>query len=144
MNTRSTCLAAAILAAAAPQAMAQQNITKRVNVAPDVTVEVSNVQGSLEITAWDRNEVELVAELESDKDELEFEATERHVHIEVDRPDGKYGRNSDEQDAILTLRVPKGARLVAEKVSAGITVIGLTKVASVSSPPSAESRTWSP
>ena len=125
MNTRSTCLAAAILAAAAPQAMAQQNITKRVNVAPDVTVEVSNVQGSVEITAWDRNEVELVAELESDKDELEFEATERHVHIEVDRPDGKYGRNSDEQDAILTLRVPKGARLVAETVSAGITVTGV-------------------
>ena len=45
------------------------------------------MQGSVEIVAWDKNEVELVAELESDKDQLEFEATARKVRIEVDRPD---------------------------------------------------------
>ena len=54
-------------------------------LAPDATIEVSNVQGSVRITAWDKNEVELVAELESDKDELEFEASTRMVRIEVDR-----------------------------------------------------------
>ena len=74
MSTRNPWLAVAVLAAAAPAALAQQQITKRANVAPDVTVEVSNVQGSVTITGWDRNEVELVAELESSKDELEFEA----------------------------------------------------------------------
>ena len=66
--------------------MSAETITKNVTVAPDATVEVSNVQGSVEVIAWDRKELQLVAELESNKDELEFEATERMVRIEVDRP----------------------------------------------------------
>jgi DUF4097 and DUF4098 domain-containing protein YvlB len=124
MSIRTSALAAAILAAAVPPALAQQQIAKRAAVAPDVTVEVANVQGSVVITAWDKNEVELDAELESDKDELEFEASERHVSIEVDRPDHRYGRG-DEEDAFLTLRVPKGARLNVETVSAEIGVTGV-------------------
>jgi DUF4097 and DUF4098 domain-containing protein YvlB len=123
MNTRNAWLAAAVLAAAVPPAMAQQQVTKRANVAADATVEVSNVQGTVTITAWDKNEVELVAELESTKDELEFEATDRHVRIEVDRDKGNYGRDHDE-DANLTLRVPKGARLIVDTVSADIGVTG--------------------
>ena len=123
MNKRNPWLAAAILAAIAAPAAAQQTITKRATVAPDVTIEVSNVQGSVEITAWDKDEVELVAELESAKDELEFEATPRKVSVEVDRPNGHYGR--DQEDAYLTLRVPRGARLDVDTVSAGITVGGV-------------------
>ena len=86
MSMRNTVLAAAILAAAATPAVSAETITKNVTVAPDATVEVSNVQGSVEVIAWDRKELQLVAELESNKDELEFEATERMVRIEVDRP----------------------------------------------------------
>lgn len=122
MIIRNAWLAAAVLAAAVPPAMAQQQITKRATVAADATVEVSNVQGTVTITAWDKNEVELVAELESSKDELEFEATDRHVRIEVDREKGNYGR--DHEDATLTLRVPKGARLIVDTVSADIGVTG--------------------
>jgi DUF4097 and DUF4098 domain-containing protein YvlB len=123
MITRKSWLAVAVLAATVPPAMAQQQITKRANVAADATVEVSNVQGSVTITAWDKNEVELIAELESTRDELEFEATDRHVRIEVDREKGNYGRDHDE-DANLTLRVPKGARLIVDTVSADIGVTG--------------------
>ncbi len=124
MRLRNALLAAAILAAATPAAIAQQQINKRASVAANATVEVSNVQGSVEIAAWDKNEVELNAELESSKDELEFEATERYVRIEVERPHGHHG-DSDEEDAILTLHVPKGARLVIDTVSADITVSGV-------------------
>jgi DUF4097 and DUF4098 domain-containing protein YvlB len=124
MRIRNTLLSAAILAAIAGPASAEQEITKRVTVTPDATVEVSNVQGSVDVSAWDRNEVELVAVLESSKDELEFEATDRHVRIEVDRPNGRY-HDSGEDDAILTLRVPKGARLIIDTVSADITIVGV-------------------
>ncbi len=123
MSIRNALLAAGLLAAAAPAAMAQQSITRNAKVAPDVTVEVSNVQGSVEITAWDRNEVDLLATLESSKDELEYEASDRNVRIEVRRPHGKY--NSDEDDANLTIRVPKGARVIADTVSADIGVTGV-------------------
>lgn len=123
MSIRNALLSAAVIAAIAPPAWAAQEITKIAKVAPDATIEVSNVQGSVEVTAWDRNEVELVAVLESNKDELQFEATERHVLIEVDRPRGKY-RHGDAEDAILTVRVPKGARLIIDTVSADINVNG--------------------
>lgn len=123
MSIRNSWLAAAILAALAAPAAAQQTITKRATVAPDATVEVSNVQGFVKVSAWDKNEVELVAELESDKDELEFEATQRMVRIEVDRPSSRYGR--DQEEANLTLRVPQGARLIVDTVSADITVVGV-------------------
>ncbi len=123
MSFRNMALSAAILAASTAFAADAETITKKVTVAPDATVEVSNVQGSVEVTAWDRNEVQLVAELESDKDELEFEATERMVRIEVDRPHGKY--HGDEQDANLTLHVPKGVRLIVDTVSADIAVSGV-------------------
>jgi DUF4097 and DUF4098 domain-containing protein YvlB len=123
MSIRNIVRSAAVLAAMAAPAAGAETITKKVTVAPDATVEVSNVQGSVEVTTWDRNEVQLVAELESDKDELEFEATERMVRIEVDRPHGKY--HNDEDDAYLTLNVPKGVRLIVDTVSADINVSGV-------------------
>jgi len=133
MSIRNVCLAAATLAALAAPSLAGaetspngQPIMKHVNVAPDATVEVSNVQGRVEVATWDKNEVELVAELESPKDELEFEANERYVRISVERPNGKYRHDDDdEDDATLTLRVPKGIRLNADTVSADIAVSGL-------------------
>ncbi len=132
MNIRFALLTAAALMAVAAPAAAVQNISKRVTVAADAAVDVSNVQGSVNVTAWDRNEVELTAVLESDKDVLEFEATAQQVRIKVKRPDGKY---HDSDDAILTLRVPKGARLTVDTVSADITVGGVSgeqKLGSVS------------
>lgn len=123
MTIRSTLLTAAALAALSPAAIAEQNLSKRATVDPDVTVDVSNVQGSVTVTAWDRNEVELTAHLESDKDRLEFEASERQVRIEVERTDRHRYRNED--DATLTLKVPKGARLNVETVSADITIDGV-------------------
>ena len=123
MSIRIALLTAASLAVIAGPAIAAQDISKRATVAPDATVDVSNVQGRVDVTAWDRNEVELTALLEGDKDKLEFEATERQVRIKVDRPDGKYHDSDD--DAILTLKVPKGARLIVGTVSADITVNGV-------------------
>ncbi len=123
MSIRIAFLTAATLAVFAQPAVAVQDLSKRATVAPDATVDVSNVQGSVSVTVWDRNEVELTAHLEGSKDQLEFEATERQVRIEVTRPDGKY-RNSDD-DAILTLKVPKTVRLIVDTVSADITVDGV-------------------
>jgi DUF4097 and DUF4098 domain-containing protein YvlB len=122
MNTRISLAIAAALMAAAPLAGAAQNLNKTATVAADATVDVSNVRGRVEVTGWDRNEVELTAVLENDKDKLEFEATERQVRIKVVTADDDYD-NGD--DAILTLRIPKGARISTETVSADTTVSGV-------------------
>ena len=123
MSIRFAIMTAASLALVAGPAFAARDITKRATVAADAAIDVSNVQGRVDVTAWDRNEVELTARLEGDKDELEFEATEQQVRIEVDRPQGRYHNKDD--DAILTLKIPKGARLNVDTVSANITVAGV-------------------
>lgn len=122
MRIRMAIMTVASMSALAGPAFAAQDLTKRATIAADATVEVSNVQGRVDVTAWDRNEIELTARLESDKDELTFEATERQVRIEVDRPANR--RYRDEDDAILTIRIPTGARLLVDTVSADITVNG--------------------
>lgn len=124
MSIRIALLAALAFAVMAQPAVAAQDLSKRVTVAADANIDVSNIQGSVTVTAWDRNEVELTARLESDEDKLEFTATERQVRIEVDRPDRKY-RDRDDDDAILALKVPKGARLSVDTVSADIRVTGV-------------------
>ncbi len=123
MSIRNALLSAAVLAILSQAAAAGQNLSKRATVTADATVDVSNVQGSVNVTAWDKNEVELTAFLESDKDQLEFEATDRLVRIKVQRPDRHRYREDD--DVTLTLRVPKGARLIVDTVSADITVDGV-------------------
>ena len=60
MGIRMAFLAAASPVAIHGPALAAQDITKRATVAADATIDVSNVQGSVDVTAWDRNEVELV------------------------------------------------------------------------------------
>ena len=133
MSIRIALLSAAVLAVLSQAAAAEQTHNKRATIAPDATIDVSNVQGSVAVTAWDKNEIELNAVLESDKDRLEFEATERQVRIKVQRPDHQRYREDD--DATLTLKVPKGARLIVDTVSADITVDGVRgeqRLASVS------------
>ena len=120
MSIRNALLAAAILAAIASPASAQQTITKSVTVAPDATVEVSNVQGSVEVIG-----------LGSQRTRARRRAREQQgrARIRGDRAHGAHrGRpaaaakyHDDEDDAYLTLHVPKGARLIVDTVSADIT-----------------------
>lgn len=122
MSIRISLAAAAALLAVAPLAEAAQNLSKRANVAADVAIDVSNVEGRVDVTAWERDEVELTAMLESDQDKLEFEATDRQVRIKVVRPDDHF---RGPHEAILTLKIPRGARISAETVSAEMTVAGV-------------------
>ena len=78
MSMRNTVLAAAILAATATPAVGAETITKNVTVAPDATVEVSNVQGSVEVIAWDKKELQLVAELESEQGRARIRGDRAH------------------------------------------------------------------
>lgn len=113
---------AAVLLVGAPLADAAQNLSRHATVAPDAAIEVSNIEGRVDVSAWERNEVELTARLESDEDRLEFTAGERQLRIKVERPKG---RAKGAHDAVLTLRIPQGARLSVQTVSADIAVAGV-------------------
>jgi DUF4097 and DUF4098 domain-containing protein YvlB len=107
---------------AAPAANAVQNIDRSQPTGPTPSVEISNVQGRVTVAAWDRQEVKVTGTIENDKTGFEFSGDERHVLIKV-RPESGKGNRKD--DAILDIRVPMGAALDVNTVSADIDVQGV-------------------
>jgi DUF4097 and DUF4098 domain-containing protein YvlB len=109
-------LALAVLPAVA---VAAETVEERRVMARDGTVSVSNVAGEVEISAWDQAEVKLVAKLGSGQ-ELKIDEHSQGIRFEVVNADDE----DDYDEASLQLVVPEGASIVAEGVSADITVRG--------------------
>ncbi len=113
-------------------ALAVQNVDESRPAAPDVRLEIEIISGSVDVTAWNREEVRVTGTLGDDVEELEFAGGRDSLSIEVDVPEG-WGRRNREVDAHLEISVPEGARLSVETVSAAIAVSGLTGTASLDS-----------
>jgi DUF4097 and DUF4098 domain-containing protein YvlB len=121
MNIRFTTLAACAVLAT-PAAQAVQNIDRSLPTGATPSVEISNVQGRVTVSAWDRQEVQVTGTIQNDKTEFEFSADTRRVVIEV-RPESH--KNSRHDDALLDIKVPAGASLDVNTVSADIEVQGV-------------------
>lgn len=120
-TNRWTIVAVAMLLAATA-AIADTKVDKKVECAADGVVSISNVAGKVEVEAWDRKEVHVTGTLGDKVKELHVEAEDGDVDIEVELPRRMSGRGGD---AELTIRVPKGATLEIETVSAPIRVEGV-------------------
>lgn len=121
-HSRPAVAACAMLAALPGLAMAGSPINERTNADPAGTVEVSNVAGSVTVTGWDRNEVEVTGELGEGTERLEFTKAEKLTRIKVVLPN----RSNDADDTDLVIRVPAGSTLSVNTVSADVIVRGVT------------------
>ncbi len=121
-HSRPAVAAGAMLAALPGLAMAGSPINKRTHADPAGTVEVSNVAGSVTVTGWDRNEVEVTGELGEGTERLEFTKAEKLTRIKVVLPNRSY----DADDTDLVIRVPAGSMLSVNTVSADVIVRGVT------------------
>ena len=108
-------LAASLVSAAA----LAEPLDLRRDVAADATVTVVNIAGEIEISTWDRNEVHLTGHT-GDNSELEISENDQGIRFEVQKMKG-IGRMGA---SVLTLVVPATANIIAESVSADITVAG--------------------
>jgi DUF4097 and DUF4098 domain-containing protein YvlB len=88
-------------------------------VATDATVKVSNVAGEIRISTWDRAEVQLKGTLGREQ-EVEVVESATGIQFEVRNIEG----DDDYDEAFLQLVVPAGASIVAEGISADISVVG--------------------
>lgn len=122
MNIRYAVIATSVLLAT-PAAQAVQNIDRSLPTGATPSVEISNVQGRVTVTAWDQQVVKVTGTIENDQTEFEFVGDQRHVVIKVRPESGKSHRNHDE--AILDIKVPAGASLDINTVSADIDVQGV-------------------
>jgi DUF4097 and DUF4098 domain-containing protein YvlB len=90
-------------------------------VAADGLVQVENLAGSIEFTAWDKAEVGISGELGDDVEELEILESSSGIQIRV-----RNRRNQrNVEDTHLRLQVPVAASVEAESVSAEISLNGL-------------------
>jgi DUF4097 and DUF4098 domain-containing protein YvlB len=119
-----TACAIAVLLAAGTlpgSAWAGSPINKRTAADPKGTVEVSNVAGTVTVTGWDRNEVEVTGELGDGTEKLEFTKSDRLTRVRVVVPHRSY--NVD--DTELVVKVPAGSVLSINTVSADVAVHGV-------------------
>ncbi len=108
----------------APIAGAEQEVDRRAPADPQGEVEVSNVSGTVSVSGWDRNEVQVSGTLGDDIERLEFVSEGKRTLIRVKHKE-QTRRHSD-SDAELSIRVPVGSRLNVNTVSAEISVSRIT------------------
>jgi len=116
-----TLCAAAALLAASPAVRAGTPINERAAADPAGSVEVSNVAGTVRVTGWDRDEVEVSGELGAGTEKLEFAVADKVTRIKVILPP----KSSSTEDTDLVIHVPAASRLSVNTVSADIEVQGL-------------------
>jgi DUF4097 and DUF4098 domain-containing protein YvlB len=122
-------IAAAILAGVSPAGSAlgvQQQVSRSGPVAADVTVEVFNIVGTVRVTGWDRDEIQVQGTLGQGVEGLAFENDHDVVEIRVEIP-GRRRRDTGRQvgDTHLEIMVPRGASLEIETLAASIAVDGV-------------------
>ncbi|HNP37853.1 MAG TPA: DUF4097 family beta strand repeat-containing protein [Woeseiaceae bacterium] len=100
-----------------------EDIDRTLDADADARISVSNLAGSVEVRAWDRNEVNVSGELGDDVEKLVFERDGRDIIIKVKAPDSSWGRRDVEAD--LDIRVPQGSSLEIGTVSADIEIVGV-------------------
>lgn len=103
------------------------NETREVNAR--ARIDVSNVKGAVNVSAWEKNEVGITGTLGEGAKRLSIEGGGDSLTIRVEGPDKSrgwlsWGSDSSMQETILNLKVPRGASLDVGVVSAEVAVAG--------------------
>jgi DUF4097 and DUF4098 domain-containing protein YvlB len=116
-----------------------EDVDKRLDAASDGVVSVSNISGTVEITGWSRNEVEVTGSIGKDVEELIFRRDGNEIEISV-RPhdqddDDRHHWHSRNISSDLVINVPESSSVEVVGVSADIdvqNVLGEQRLQSVS------------
>ena len=111
----------AALALASAGAFAGTPINERIAADPAGQVEISNISGLVDVTAWARNEVEVTGELGKGAERLEVSRTGNVVRVKVILP----SKSSRAESSELFVKLPAGSSLAINTVSADVGVRGL-------------------
>jgi DUF4097 and DUF4098 domain-containing protein YvlB len=109
------CLAMSVAATAGEST----TYSRRIAAGPQDRVQVSNVAGSVTVTAWDKHEVDVQAKLGSGVKRIDV--TQRQGVVEINVVLSSPGRNAE---ALLDVHVPAAAGVEVSTVSASLKVEG--------------------
>jgi DUF4097 and DUF4098 domain-containing protein YvlB len=121
--------ALAVLAALTwtPALLAAEPISGSLAATVDARVDISNVRGSIRVTAWDRAEVAVSGSL-GEGAKLAFSGGGDHVVVRIESEDDSWswwGRGGPKEDTLLDVSVPRRALLDVEAVSADARIEGI-------------------
>jgi len=118
-----------LLALSIGQALADTPINLSHDASPNVRVDIGNVKGAVNVTAWDRNQVQVTGRLGDGARPLTIEGNNNNLSIRVEAQgkSGWFNWNNDAStgSSTLDIRVPKGASLDVEVVSAPAAIDGI-------------------
>jgi DUF4097 and DUF4098 domain-containing protein YvlB len=101
---------------------ADRSISESVAADNAVVVSVELVAGDVEVVAWDEPRVTVEGTIGDDVEEVEIEGHGARVEIVVKIPDGSGRKGTIDADAHLDIRVPRGAEVQVESLSADMTI----------------------
>lgn len=113
-------LAVALAIMLPPAVFADTEIDQTISMPVDGLVQVENLAGRVEFSAWDRNEAQVRGKAGDSVEEVIIRETANGVLVKIRNK--KNERNMD--DTELYLRIPIGASIEAEGVSSDFTVRG--------------------
>jgi hypothetical protein len=111
------------------QALADTPINLTHDASPNAHVSISNVKGAVTVSAWDRNQVQVSGRLGDGAKPLAIEGSNSDMTIKVESQ-GKsgwfnWGSDTSMGGTTLDVRVPKGASLDVDVVSAPMNIDGI-------------------
>jgi DUF4097 and DUF4098 domain-containing protein YvlB len=115
-----TTAGALALALATAAAAADRPINETRKVDAEARISIENIAGTVTVTGWDRNEVQVTGTLDAKAESLEIDGGGAALSIEV-----KYARRRNlnlSHGSVLNVKVPRGCELSVETVSADIEV----------------------
>lgn len=100
------------------------------SVDDDVRIDVSNVKGAVNVTAWEKDEVSISGTLGNGAKRLAVDGEGGHLSVKVEGPDKSkgwlnWGSDSSMEESVLNLKVPRKASLEINVVSAAVVVSDL-------------------
>jgi hypothetical protein len=111
------------------QALADTPIQLRHDASPTARVSISNIAGTVNVIAWDRNEVQVSGRLGDGAKPLAITGSNSDLEIKVEPQGGSgwfnWGGDSKMAPTTLELHVPKAASLDVNVVSAPLLIDGM-------------------
>lgn len=123
---RKTVIWMAAMLVVASLAGAEQPVNASRSVAADATISIENVAGSLMILGSETAELVVTGTMGDDVEELEISGDAEDLSVEVVIPDDDDWHGERKIKADLEVRVPRGASLEIETVSASIDISGVS------------------
>lgn len=98
----------------------KNELRRSLAASPAGRVEVELYDGSVRVTGWDRDEVEVTASLSRPEDGIDLQRSGNAIELEIESRDPGSSR------AVVAVKVPRGSSVRIEVLSAAVEVSGVT------------------